>query len=89
MILYRPSFERAFKRLTDQEKEDVRQAIRKLERSFGRPHFHSGLSIRAFGKYYECRAGLKLRCLFLPAGGDLILTTVGNHNDIRRYVADN
>lgn len=88
MILYRPSFERAFNRLTDQEKEAVRQAIAGLEQSFGRPHFHSGLSLRAFGKYHEFRAGLKLRCLFLSVGSDLILTMVGNHNDIRRYVAE-
>lgn len=86
MILYRPSFRGPFNALSEPEKQAVREAIGRLERSFGRPHLHSGLGIRPLGEYFEFRAGLRIRCLFLPEGGDLILVTVGNHDHVRRYI---
>jgi hypothetical protein len=89
MILYRPSFFRAWEELSDQQKASARAAIAQLEANFGRPHLHSGLGIRPFGRYFEFRIGLGIRCLFVPIGGDLVLFTCGNHNQIRRYVRDN
>jgi hypothetical protein len=86
MIFTRPRFERAFRLLSAPEQNAVNQAVGRLEPVFGRPHVHSSLGLRPFGKYFEFRAGLNLRILFLPEGGDLFLCFVGNHNQIRAFV---
>jgi len=88
-ILYRPSFARAFKALTAHQQQDVRSAQAQLGEVFGRPHLHAGLGIRRVGDYFEFRAGLKLRVLFVIESGDAVLVTLGNHDEVRRYVRDN
>ncbi|PYJ80046.1 MAG: hypothetical protein DME22_24595 [Verrucomicrobia bacterium] len=86
MILTRPSYDRAFKKLSAQQQSRVNHAVGRLEPAFGRPHLHAGIGLRPFGKFFEFRAGLDLRILFVPFAGDLILVTVGNHDHIRRFV---
>ncbi len=86
MILTRPSYERAFARLSPQQKARVNTAVELLQPTFGRPHLHGGLGLRAVGSYFEFRAGLGLRVLFVVSGGDLILVTVGNHDHIARFI---
>jgi hypothetical protein len=85
MILTRPSFDRAYKKLTIQQRERVDVALGKLEQSFGRPHEHAGIGVRSIGHYFECRAGLQLRILFVVRQ-DLVLVTVGNHDQIARFI---
>ena len=89
MILTLPSYERALGRLTEQQQERVQAAIYLLEGAFGDPHSHSGIGIRRFGKFLEARAGLDLRVLFVSRGADIILATVGSHNDLRAFVKNN
>ncbi len=89
MILQRPSFERAYKKLPAQEQSGVNDALARLEDNFGRPHQHAGICVRSIGKFFECRAGLRLRILFVARGGDLILVTVGSHDKIRAFVKNN
>jgi hypothetical protein len=89
MILQRPSFEHAYKKLIPQQQTRVDQAITRLEKSFGRPHEHAAIGIRPFGRFFECRAGLQLRILFVVREGDLILVTVGNHDNIRAFIKHN
>ena len=89
MILQRPSFERAYKKLTAQQQTRVDKAITRLEKSFGRPHEHAAIGIRPFGRFFECRARLQLRILFVVLEGDLILVTVGGHDDIRAFIKHN
>lgn len=86
MIYSRPKFDRAFRSLSAQQSASVNAAISRLESVFGRPHLHSGIGLRPFGKYFEFRAGLDLRVLFLPEGGDLHLCFVGNHNQVRAFI---
>ena len=86
MIYTRPKFDRSFRSLTPPQQSAVKAAIVRLESSFGRPHLHSGIGLRPFGKYFEFRAGLGLRILFLPEGGDLHLCCVGNHDQVRAYI---
>ena len=88
-IFYRPAFARSFKGLSAAEQQDVRAAQAQLSKAFGRPHLHAGLGIRRFGNYFEFRAGLKLRVLFVIESGDAVLVTVGNHDDVRRYIKEN
>ena len=89
MILKRPLFERAYRRLTSDQRFAVGAAIAKLEQSFGRPHEHAGIGVRSIGSFFECRAGLQLRVLFLARDGDLVLVTVGNDDAIRTFVKEN
>ena len=89
MILRRPSFDRAYGKLTPQQQERVNAALVRLEETFGQPHAHAGIGIRSVGSFFECRGGLELRVLFVVRDGDLILVTVGNHDDIRAYIRAN
>jgi mRNA-degrading endonuclease RelE of RelBE toxin-antitoxin system len=88
-ILSRPSFDRAFRDLSPQIQAEVRSAITLLPEAFGKPHIHAGLGVRKVGKYIELRVGLKWRVLFMIRKGDVVLVTVGNHDDIVRFVRDN
>ncbi|HEY5345966.1 MAG TPA: hypothetical protein VIK62_06440 [Verrucomicrobiae bacterium] len=67
-------------------KRRLKQPSLVWNQAFGRPHLHSGIGLRAFGKYFEFRAGLELRILFLAEGGDLHLCFVGNHNQVRAFI---
>ncbi len=86
MIYTRPRYERAWRKLTPAQQVAVNGARGPVEASFGRPHEHSGLGLRAFGRYFEFRAGLGLRVLVLNEGGDLFLCFVGNHEQVRAFI---
>jgi hypothetical protein len=86
MIYVRPRYERAWRELTLSQQAVVNAAVGHLESVFGRPHQHSGLGLRAFGRYFEFRAGLGLRVLFLNEKGDLFLCFVGNHEQVRAFI---
>ncbi len=88
-IYQRPAFIRALKKLPDSEQEAVRQRARRAAEIIGKPHEHSGIGMRNFGRYKEFRVGLKTRVLFLVEGGDLHLVIVGSHDDVAAYVRNN
>jgi hypothetical protein len=88
MILTRPSYDRAFRKLNPTQRTRVNAAVARLEAVFGRPHLHAGLGLRAFGGFFEFRAGLDLRILFVAHQGDIILVTTGTHDHIARFVRD-
>jgi mRNA-degrading endonuclease YafQ of YafQ-DinJ toxin-antitoxin module len=89
VILTRPSYLRAFKRLSPTQKTAVNAAIERLPDIFGRPHLHSGIGIRPFGGFYECRIGRDLRVLFVFDEGNFILVTAGSHDAVVRFIRDN
>ena len=86
MIYVRSRYERALRKLSVSQQAAVAAAITRLEASFGRPHEHSGLGLRSFGRYFEIRAGLGLRVLFLNEKRDLFLCFIGNHEEVRAFV---
>jgi len=88
-VLSRPSFERAFKALSPETQAQVRSAAALLPEAFGKPHVHQGLGVRKLGKYFEFRVGLQHRVLFLLRKGNAVLVTVGDHDDIVRFIKDN
>ena len=67
----------------------MRSTTALLPEAFGKPHIHAGLGVRKVGKYFEFRVGLKWRVLFMIRKGDVVLVTVGNHDDIVRFVREN
>jgi hypothetical protein len=86
MIYTRPRYERAWRKLTLSQQVAVNAAVARLEAAFGRPHEHSGLGLRVFGRYFEFRVGLGVRVLFLNEGGDLFLCFVGTHEQVRAFI---
>ena len=89
MIYLRPGFERRYKKLARQQQARVDAAVRRFDQAVGKPHQHSGIGLRPFGRYQEFRVGLDLRALVLAEGGDFFLMCVGNHDEIRAYVKNN
>jgi hypothetical protein len=88
-VLYRSSFERAFKKLAPSAQEQVREAVARFPTVFGKPHAHAGIGIRRVEKFYEFRAGSKLRVPFALEDGDAVLVTVGNHDEVARFIREN
>jgi hypothetical protein len=63
------------------------QAIGDLPGSFGRPHAHTGLSIRKLRpKLFEFRAGSETRLLFRDEHNGLYVGFVGNHDEVQQVL---
>jgi len=88
-IYQRPAFRRALRKYSDADQERIRQQARRVAEVIGQPHAHSSSSVRPFGRYFEFRIGLSVRCLFLLEGGDLHLVIVGTHDEVAAYVRNN
>jgi hypothetical protein len=65
----------------------VVDTLNALRDGFGKPHVHSGLSIRKLARHlYECRTGLDLRLVFEARKGTLTFDFAGSHDDVRAYL---
>lgn len=79
-----PGVLRRLRELPKSERVECLLALCELAESFGRPHVHSGLSIRKLGgKLLECRGSLGLRFLLLDRPTDLFVSFLGNHDEIK------
>ena len=88
-ILLGPRFRAALKKLSDADFARVEAALQTIPGCFGRPHAHTGISIRRLRKnVFECRAGLKLRLLFRQNADTLEFFFIGNHEEIHRIIRD-
>jgi hypothetical protein len=88
-ILLSRRFRAALKNLGDADFARVEAALQAVPECFGRPHSHSGISIRRLrSNIFECRAGLSLRLLFRQNGPALEFFFVGNHDEVRRVIQD-
>jgi len=69
--------------LSKAEKVECLIALSELIENFGKPHIHSGLSIRKLGgKLFEFRGSASLRFLFQDRSSDLYVSILGNHDEI-------
>ena len=89
MIYVRAGFVRRYKRLSPLQQSRVDSAVLRFHDAVGKPHAHSGIGLRPFGRYLEFRAGLHLRILTIAETGDWFLVCVGDHDEIRAYVKCN
>ena len=65
----------------------VMKALSAMRDGFGKPHLHSGLSIRKLARnLYECRTGLDLRLVFEARKGTLTFDFSGNHDAVQAYL---
>jgi len=78
-----------FKKIVrDARREDeVIAALNLIIEGFGKPHAHTGLSIRKLGKHlYECRTGLAWRLVFEAQKGELVFDFAGDHGAVQNYL---
>lgn len=86
-IFLNPRFHAGLERLSHAEIARVEAALQVIPDSFGRPHVHSGISIRRLRKnVFECRVGLKLRLLFRENAGALEFFLVGDHDEVKAWL---
>ncbi len=89
-IFTRPSYLRSLKRFSDGDIAEINAAIGRLSEVIGKPHIHSGLSIRKLRPaIFEIRAGLQIRILFARESGDIVLMFAGDHNQVRAWLKEN
>lgn len=69
------------------DRQEIGELIRGVCESFGNVHAHRGLGVRDLGHgFYECRKGLKQRLIFEHAQGVLYFHTLGDHEDVKRFL---
>ena len=79
-----PGVFRQLRELPKSERVECLLALCELAESFGRSHAHSGLGIRKLGnKLFECRGSLALRFIFQDRPADLLVSFLGNHDEIK------
>ena len=67
--------------------EEVSATLKLIREGFGKPHAHTGLSIRKLGKQlYECRTGLAWRLVFEARKGALTFDFAGDHDEVQNYL---
>lgn len=88
-ILLLERFQREVRNLTAAERARCLDLLLSLPRSIGNPHDHAGLGIRKIHKsgVWEARLGLGLRVVFAMRNDEVILVTVGSHEDVSRYLS--
>jgi mRNA-degrading endonuclease RelE of RelBE toxin-antitoxin system len=80
-------FLKSLKTLSDEDYARVEKALGELQKTWGAPHQHTGLSIRRLhGGYLECRAGLNIRLVFRASVDGLELVLAGNHDAVQRLL---
>jgi hypothetical protein len=82
-----PTVLKRLKNLPKDEKVECLLALSELSEVFGKPHLHTGLSIRKLGpNLFECRGTKSLRFLFQNRASDLYIAFLGNHDEIKRLL---
>jgi hypothetical protein len=89
-ILTRPSYLRSLKNFSETKVLEINTSIARLSESLGRPHLHTGLSIRKLRpSVFELRVGLETRVLFVRDSTDIVLVFAGNHTQVRGWLKEN
>ena len=74
-------------RLPRSERVECLLALHDLHGAFGKPHQHTGLSIRKLrAKTFECRANIKLRYLFENRPECLYVFALAGHDEVQRML---
>ena len=68
-------------------RREIARVIDATRGGFGKPHLHSGLSIRRLRQnYFECRVGLNIRLAFRVERNRMIFVAAGDHDEIRKLI---
>jgi hypothetical protein len=89
-VFTRPSYARSVKKFSSEEIKKINAAVALLAQTMGKPHIHSGLSIRKLRRaIFEIRAGLETRVLLARQSGDIVLVFAGNLDQVRAWLKEN
>lgn len=81
------SFDRTYRKLSDEEREGVEQALTRLVRALDYGERSEGLGLKKLERdFWEIRAGLSIRILFKLEKGLVTFVIVGTHDALRRYL---
>jgi mRNA-degrading endonuclease YafQ of YafQ-DinJ toxin-antitoxin module len=86
-IEFAPPFTAKARTFSPEDRREIEGVLLRLSETFGQPHLHGGLGIRRLKRdYFECRFGRDLRLVFRLAGDVLIMTRLGNHQEVRNFI---
>ena len=80
---------RRFKKIVREARreQEVTATLKLVQKGFGNPHAHTGISIRKLSKHlYECRTGLAWRLVFSARKGMLTFDFAGDHDEVQNYL---
>jgi len=84
---YKPSFDKAFKKLPKGRKNKVLKAIFALIDYFETGKRAKGLGLKHLRKdFWEIRADIKDRIIFIYTNDTVSFVIVGTHDEIRRFL---
>lgn len=79
-----PRVLRRLRELSKVDRVECLLALCELTDAFGEPHRHAGLGIRKLGgELFECRGTLALRFVFQHRGGELYVSFLGTHDEVK------
>ena len=83
-------FQQDVRKLSDDDRRAVCDAMLGLPRAIGNPHAHAGLGLRKVhvSGIWEARVGLGLRLLFALRDDTLTLVRVATHDEVRRFLRE-
>lgn len=86
-VLAKAGFQRAYRRLSAVERRVVDTALRHFQRYLETRQASVGLGLKHVGgRTYEFRAGLALRIVYVLTETEVVLTLLGTHDDVRRFL---
>jgi hypothetical protein len=78
-----PAVLQRLRALPKTERVECLLALCELPTVFGKPHLHSGLTIRKLNQIlFECRGNISLRFIFENRASDLFVSFLANHDEI-------
>lgn len=81
-LFWLPRFERGYKKLSSQFKQQVNHALLKMESDLRHPSLNVK-KIKGTQNIWEARASISLRITFSMEGNEICLRTVGQHDILR------
>jgi mRNA-degrading endonuclease RelE of RelBE toxin-antitoxin system len=82
-----PSFERSLKKLSPQDKEKVKKALKMFNKFLTSAILPRGLGLKKINQdKYEIRMDIRLRIILKLEGEVFYLVLVGNHQAIKNYL---
>lgn len=81
-------FQREVRDLGPVERAALFEVILSLSAALGEVHRHAGLGLRKIHRsgVWEARVGLRTRLVFAVDEAGITLSTVGDHDDVRRWL---
>jgi hypothetical protein len=80
-------FLRAYRRLAETDAHRVDEALAQLRHYLATGDAAAGLGIKHLGgRTYECRAGLALRIVYVVVEAEVVLSLLGHHDEVRRFL---